>query len=218
MRYDTVIFDLDGTLLNTLDDLAAATNYALAQMGWPTRTTEEVRAFVGNGAQLLIRRAAPTQSTQQELQQCLELFKARYQAHRMDATAPYPGVMEMLEALRKKGCKLAVCSNKFDAAVKSLAQDFFPGALDAAAGENEAAGVPKKPHPAMVRQIMEALGALPAQTVYVGDADTDIDTARNAGISCVSVTWGFRDRAFLLAHGAQALINAPMELADIVEL
>lgn len=216
MRYDTVIFDLDGTLLNTLDDLAAATNYALARMGWPARTTDEVRAFVGNGAQLLIRRAAPPRSAEEELQRCLELFKARYQAHRLDATAPYPGVTEMLEALRKKGCRLAVCSNKFDAAVKELARDFFPGVMDAAAGENEAAGIPKKPHPAMVHTIMAALKAAPERTVYVGDADTDIDTARNAGIPCVSVTWGFRDRAFLLAHGAQTLIDTPMELVDII--
>ncbi len=215
MTYDTIIFDMDGTLLNTLDDLADAVNYALEQMGWPGRTTDEIRTFVGNGVQLLIDRAAPQGAAEEERRRCLECFKTRYQAHMLDKTAPYPGVVEMLKTLREKGCRLAVCSNKFDRAVKGLSQDFFPSLLDAAAGENEAGGVPKKPHPAMVHQVMAALGASPERTVYVGDADTDIDTARNAGIPCVSVTWGFRDRAFLLAHGAQTLIDTPMELVDM---
>ena len=216
LRYDTVIFDLDGTLLNTLDDLAGAVNYALEKMGWPLRTTDEVRGFVGNGVKLLIDRAAPRDSAAEELGRCLELFKARYKVHMTDKTAPYPGIPAMLDALRAGGCKLAVCSNKFDAAVKALAQDFFPGALDAAAGENEAGGIPKKPHPAMVRAIMDSLGSAPDRTVYVGDADTDIETARNGGIKCISVTWGFRDERFLREHGAQTLVHTPEELAGLI--
>lgn len=215
-RYDTLIFDLDGTLLNTLDDLADAVNYALAQMGWPAHTTDEVRGFVGNGVKLLIDRAAPQSSTPEERRRCLDLFKERYKAHMTDKTAPYPGIPDMLGALSKRGCRLAVCSNKFDAAVKALAQDFFPSALDAAAGEDEAHGIPKKPHPAMVHAIMDALGAVPERTVYVGDADTDIDTARNAGIHCISVTWGFRDEGFLRTHGAEVLAHTPEELVGLV--
>lgn len=214
-RYDAVIFDLDGTLLNTLDDLAAAVNYALAAAGLPARTTEEVRTFVGNGVKLLVHRAVPAGTSPEAEAACLAVFKERYRSHMGDKTAPYPGVVEALKALRARGCKLAVCSNKFDAAVEGLAHDYFPGLLDAAAGENEAGGVPKKPHPAMVLRVMETLGAHPARTVYVGDSDVDIDTAKNAGIPCVSVTWGFRDRAFLLAHGASVFIDRPEELLKL---
>lgn len=214
-RYDTFIFDLDGTLLNTLDDLADAANYALSQMGWPGRSVDQVRQFIGNGSQLLIARAAPEGSDEAQRARCLAIFKDYYAVHMQDKTAPYPGILETLKALRAKGCKLAVCSNKFDAAVKGLSQDYFPGLLDAAAGENEAGGVPKKPHPAMVRKIMADLKADPARTAYVGDSDTDVETARNAGIPCISVTWGFRDRAFLLEHGASTFIDRPEELLKL---
>ncbi len=214
--YNAVIFDLDGTLLNTLKDLADAVNYALRAMSWPERTADQVRQFVGNGVKLLMDRAAPAGADEPSRAKCLALFKDRYAAHMADRTAPYPGVMETLKVLRDKGCRLAVCSNKFDAAVKGLSRDYFPGLLDAAAGENEAAGVPKKPHPAMVRQLMDKLGADPARTVYVGDSDVDIETAKNAGIPCISVTWGFRSRAFLLEHGASTLIDKPEELLPLV--
>jgi len=211
-RYSAFLFDLDGTLLNTLEDLAAATNYALTQMGWPARTVEEVRQFVGNGVKLLIDRAAPADSTPEEREACLAFFKARYAAHMDDATAPYPGIPEALASLRERGCKLAVCSNKFDAAVKGLARRYFPGLLDGAVGELESAGIPKKPHPAMVDKLMEELGVKREDCVYVGDSDVDIETAKNAGLPCLSVTWGFRDRAFLLSHGATTLVDKPEEL------
>ena len=217
LRCDTVIFDLDGTLLDTLDDLMDATNHALAQLGYPARTRKEVESFVGNGVAKLMERAVPPGTGHADIARALDIFKPYYALHSKDKTAPYPGILETLRALRAKGCRLAVVSNKFDAAVKVLAQDYFPGLMDLAAGENEAEGVPKKPDPTMVLQTMTALGSTPARTVYVGDSDVDLQTAKNAGLPCISVTWGFRDRAFLLAHGAQTLINAPMELADIVE-
>ena len=146
LHYDTVIFDLDGTLLDTLEDLKNAVNHALGEMNFPARSLEEVRQFVGNGVAKLMERAVPAGTGPRETARALDLFKAYYEQHKMDTTAPYPGVMEMLKALKEKGCKLAVVSNKFDGAVKGLVSDYFPGLMDAAAGENEAGGVPKKPH------------------------------------------------------------------------
>ncbi len=218
LRCDTVIFDLDGTLLDTLDDLMDATNHALAQLGYPARTRKEVESFVGNGVAKLMERAVPPGTGHADIARALDIFKPYYALHSKDKTAPYPGILETLRALRAKGCRLAVVSNKFDAAVKVLAQDYFPGLMDLAAGENEAEGVPKKPDPTMVLQTMTALGSTPARTVYVGDSDVDLQTAKNAGLPCISVTWGFRSREFLLRHGADIFIDAPGELAELVEL
>lgn len=214
-RYDTVIFDLDGTLLNTLEDLADAVNYALTQMGWPARSLEEVRRFVGNGVANLMAQAVPAGTAPEETADCLARFRDRYAAHMADKTAPYPGILELLNTLREKGYQLAVVSNKFDAAVKGLVEDYFPGLFDAAAGESPA--TPKKPDPAMVFQAMAGLGAYGGRTVYVGDSDVDLATARNAGLDCISVTWGFRDGAFLLAHGAKTLCGTPEELLELLE-
>ena len=209
-HYHTVIFDLDGTLLDTLDDLADAVNFALTQKGWPARTREQVQVFVGNGVGKLMERAVPSGTSPRETAQALALFKEYYERHNRDKTAPYPGIPQLLDALRAKGCMTAVVSNKFDPAVKELMAHYFPGRLDAAAGEGE--GSPKKPDPAMVLRVMADLGADPAATVYVGDSDVDIATARNAGLPCISVTWGFRDRDFLLAAGADRLADTPAQL------
>ncbi len=215
-RYDAVIFDLDGTLLDTLDDLMDAVNHALAQMDFPPRSRAEVNTFVGNGVAKLMERAVPTGTAPADTTRALELFKAYYALHSKDKTAPYPGILETLKALQTGGCKLAVVSNKFDAAVKALAQDYFPGLMDLSAGENEAAGIPKKPHPAMVLKALEALDLPPERAVYVGDSDVDLETARNAGLPCISVTWGFRDRAFLAAHGAVTFIDHPSQLPALI--
>ena len=211
-RYDAVIFDLDGTLLDTLDDLMDAVNHALAQMGFPTRSRGEVQTFVGNGVAKLMERAVPTGTSPEDTARALEIFKGYYALHSKDKTAPYPGILEMLENLRAKGLKLAVVSNKFDAAVKDLAAGYFPGLMDLAAGENEGTGIPKKPHPAMVLRTLETLEIPPERAVYVGDSDVDLETAKNAGLSCISVTWGFRDRGFLLEHGAVTFVDTPQEL------
>lgn len=214
--YDAVIFDLDGTLLDTLDDLADSVNYALGELGCPLRTREEVCSFVGNGVAKLMERAVPAGTDPASAARALAVFKSHYALHSKDKTAPYPGVPDLLSALRAQGVKLAVVSNKFDAAVKALSRDYFPGFMDLAAGENEAAGVPKKPHPAMVLQTMAALEVPPSRAVYVGDSDVDLETAKNAGLPCLSVTWGFRSREFLLAHGATVFADAPMDLLPLI--
>ena len=212
--FDTIIFDMDGTLLDTLDDLTDSVNYALEQMGWPARTREEVRCFMGRGSETLMRRAAPPDAGQADLDRLLAIYKPYYAAHAKNKTAPYPGILALLNALRKRGVKTAVVSNKFDRAVKELAHVYFSDLLNAAAGEDEAQGVPKKPDPTMVTETMALLGA--TRAVYVGDTDIDLLTAANAGLPCVSVTWGFRDEDFLTTHGAATLIHTPMELLSFV--
>lgn len=178
------LFDLDGTLLNTLEDLADGTNHALASFGYPRRTLEEVRRFVGNGAANLIAQAVPAGRDPAPV---LKAFQAYYPTHCRIKTAPYPGVPEALAELRKK-YPIAIVSNKPDAAVKPLCAHYFPGIF--ALGET--AGCPRKPDPAMVRKAMEAIGV--TDCVYVGDSEVDVLTAKNAGVPCLSVLWGFRDR------------------------
>lgn len=217
LHYDTIIFDLDGTLLDTLDDLMDATNYALEQLGWPKRSKDEIRQFVGNGVAKLIERAVPAGTDAAGVKKALDIFTSYYDAHKQDKTAPYPGILDMLTALKAKGLILAVVSNKFDAAVKGLMPEYFPGLIDDAAGEAEAAGIPKKPHPAMVHAVLRSLGADPARAVYVGDSDVDLQTAKNAGLPCISVTWGFRDREFLTQHGASTFADTPEDLLSILE-
>lgn len=210
MRYKTIIFDLDGTLLNTLDDLAAATNYALAQHQLPQRTKEEVRWFVGNGIRKLIERAVPAKTPPDVQEAVYATFNTYYKAHCNDATKAYDGVMELLNMLRSAGCKTAIVSNKADYGVQELAKQYFSGALDAACGER--AGIAKKPAPDMLLAVMQKLGADKATTIYVGDSDTDIETARNAGVHCIGACWGFRGREFLEQHGATLLAETPSDI------
>lgn len=208
----TVIFDLDGTLLNTLDDLADSTNYALSKFGYPTRTIEEVRQFVGNGVAKLIERAIPDGKNNPNFEKCLSIFKENYAQNMYNKTAPYNGIIEMLSNLKSKGIKIAVVSNKFDLAVKELCKKYFEGFIDFAAGENEAQGIKKKPAPDTVLSVLNEFNFAPEDAVYVGDSDVDIMTAKNSKMPCISVTWGFRDEKFLLENGATILINAPSEI------
>lgn len=207
-----VIFDLDGTLLNTLDDLADSTNYALSKFGYPTRTIEEVRQFVGNGVAKLIERAIPEGKNNPNFEKCLAIFKENYAQNMYNKTAPYNGIIEMLSNLKSKGIKIAVVSNKFDLAVKELCKKYFEGFIDFAAGENEAQGIKKKPAPDTVISVLNKFNFAPEDAVYVGDSDVDIMTAKNSKMPCISVTWGFRDEKFLLENGATILINAPSEI------
>lgn len=216
MNYPTIIFDMDGTLLDTLGDLMDAVNHALKLHGYPTRTLDEIRRFVGNGVKLLIDRSVPAGTGEAEAAACLADFKVYYAQHMADKTAPYPGILDMLSALRSQGRKLAVVSNKFDPAVKELCPRYFPGLLHAAAGESEADGVPKKPHPAMVQRVLKELDAPASGAVYVGDSEVDLETAKNAGLPCVSVLWGFRDRDFLTAHGATVFADTPAQLLELL--
>ncbi len=207
-----VIFDLDGTLLNTLDDLADSTNYALSKFGYPTRTIEEVRQFVGNGVAKLIERAIPEGKNNPNFEKCLAIFKENYAQNMYNKTAPYNGIIEMLSYLKSKGIKIAVVSNKFDLAVKELCKKYFEGFIDFAAGENEAQGIKKKPAPDTVISVLKEFNFASEDAVYVGDSDVDIMTAKNSKMPCISVTWGFRDEKFLLENGATILINAPSEI------
>ena len=207
-----VIFDLDGTLLNTLDDLADSTNYALSKFGYPTRTIEEVRQFVGNGVAKLIERAIPDGKNNSNFEKCLSIFKENYAQNMYNKTAPYNGIIEMLSNLKSKEIKIAVVSNKFDLAVKELCKIYFDKYIDFAAGENEAQGINKKPAPDTVISVLTEFNFAPEDAVYVGDSDVDIMTAKNSHMPCISVTWGFRDEKFLLKSGATILIYAPSEI------
>lgn len=206
---DTVIFDLDGTLLNTLDDLADSVNAALTSNGLPRRTVEEVREFVGNGVYNLMVKAVGSRE-HPNFEKAFSDFKAHYAVHCMDKTAPYAGIMELLKELSAQGYKLAVVSNKFDAAVKKLNTQYFDGYIPVAIGEKE--NVRKKPAPDSVFEAMKELGSKAENTVYVGDSDVDIMTAQNAGILCISVIWGFRDEAFLAEHGAVTYAKTPEDI------
>lgn len=213
--YETVIFDLDGTLLDTLDDLTAATNAALEKFSLPQRTREEVRSFVGNGIAKLIERAVGEEGKGLQAETLAE-FKSYYAAHCADKTAPYDGILSLLRSLREKGVKTAVLSNKADFAVKSLAKTYFDGLLLAAVGENEAAGIRKKPAPDALFSVMNELSATAEKTVYVGDSDVDIQTAKNAGVACICVTWGFRDKDFLKREGGKIFVDTPAEILRYV--
>lgn len=205
-----VIFDLDGTLLDTLTDLMNAVNHALTVYGFPARTREEVRSFVGNGLAKLVSRALPNGSSTPLYADVLAETKRYYAEHCRDNTAPYAGIPEMLRELHQKGFLLGVVSNKPDAQVKALCQSDFGDLISFAAGASD--GVRMKPAPDTLLACMEALHCKPAETVYVGDSDVDIQTAANAGVPCISVLWGFRDRAFLTASGAGIFAQSPCEI------
>ncbi len=210
--YRTVIFDLDGTLLDTLDDLTASVNFALTSFALPTRTREEVRAFVGNGIAKLIARAIGYDHPRFE--EIFQTFREHYGAHCKDKTKEYDGITPLLVALKAQGVQTAVVSNKADFAVKKLAADYFPTLLQEAVGENEAAGIAKKPAPDSLLAVMKNLSAEKKTTVYVGDSEVDIQTAKNAGVECISVLWGFKDEAFLKANGAKTLVSKPWEILE----
>ena len=190
MKTRLVIFDLDGTVLNTLDDLANAVNYALDRHGFPTHSVDTIRTFIGNGVANLIRRAAPAETGDDECARMLAEFKAYYAEHINVLTKPYPGIPEMLAALRAAGLRIGINSNKYDAALQSLCLSHFPGLYDLAAGESDV--TPKKPDPTAALRMMEALGVSPEETIYVGDSGVDLNTAKNAGCRAAWVSWGFR--------------------------
>ena len=212
MTYRTYIFDLDGTLLDTLADLAASVNYALHTHGMPARSIDDVRRFVGNGVRLLMERAVPNGAANPQFDDAFTTFRQHYMQHSLDTTRPYPGISESLAALRARGCRIAVVSNKMMAATQELCHHFFPDVVEVAIGEHEAEGIRKKPAPDTVFAALKSLGVGKEGAVYVGDSDVDISTARNAGIPCISVLWGFRNRDFLLHHGATTFVAAPEEL------
>ena len=214
--YKTVVFDLDGTLLNTIDDLADAGNRVCAARGWPQHTVEEYKYFVGNGIPKLVERFSPPQArTPDQLADTLAAFQADYGAHLRDKTAPYPGIPALLARLKAAGVQLAVFSNKADPLARQVVADYFDAALfDAVRGALP--GVPTKPAPQGTLALMQAIGADPAATIYVGDSNVDVDTAHNAGLPCCGVLWGFRTRQELTDAGAEHLAADAEELWNVI--
>ena len=210
-----VIFDLDGTLLNTLADLREAANASLAKRGLPPRTLDEIRQFVGNGVRNLMKRCLPPESSDTEVDAALADFKAYYAVHLCEQTVPYDGIPELLVTLRERGVRLAVLSNKLDAASKQLMEHYFPqGTFSMVFGER--AGIPRKPDPTSCREIMQELGVAAEDVLYVGDSGVDMQTAHNAGLYAVGVTWGFRSREVLMDNGADTLIDTPEQLLTLL--
>ena len=237
--YNALIFDLDGTLLDTLRDLADSVNHALRQYGMPEHSVDDVRRFVGNGVRKLMERAVPEGTQNPLFDDVFAAFRHYYMAHSLDTTRPYDGIPELLQELKLRGCKMAVVSNKMMAATQELVAHFFPE-IEVAIGEHEAEGIRKKPAPDTVREALRQLSPLtpcplslspvaklpncsllaiashPSSVVYIGDSDVDLETARNSGLPCISVLWGFRDRAFLEAHGATVFAEHPSDILTII--
>ena len=204
------VYQQDGTLISSLHDLAASCNYALKLNGMPERTLEEVRMFVGNGVKKLMERAVPGGLENEKFEKTLQDFRKHYMVHNMDNTKPYPDVMEMLEELKNRGKNIAVVSNKFYAATQEICRHFFGDLVDVAIGERE--NIKKKPAPDTVNEALRQLHADRERAVYIGDSDVDVMTAKNSGMPCISVLWGFRDHDFLLAHGASILVSSPLQI------
>ncbi len=215
MMAQTYIFDLDGTLLDTLADLAASVNYALRTHHMPEHSLDDVRRFVGNGVRLLMIRAIPDGEQNPQFEAAFQTFREHYMAHSLDTTHPYDGIPELLAELKARGKRLAVVSNKFYAATQELCRHFFPDTIEVAIGEHEAEGIKKKPAPDTVIEALRQLGVTKENAVYVGDSDVDIATARNSGLPCISVLWGFRDRDFLTEKGATTFVEAPSDILDL---
>ena len=212
---NTVIFDMDGTVLDTLSDLAGAINHELSRYHMPQRTENEVRSFVGNGIRVALKLAATEGTTDEVLDDMVADFRTYYDAHCLDNTKPYEGITELMKSLSEKGCKLGIVSNKIDPAVKELSDRFFKEYVSVAIGEKP--GINRKPAPDTVRKAMKELGSSKEETVYVGDSEVDVLTAKNTGIPCISVLWGFRDRDYLKENGATTFADAPSEILDLIK-
>lgn len=214
MKYNTIIFDLDGTLLNTLDDLRDSLNAILLHKGYKPRSLEEVKRFVGNGVRQLVRLSVPEDCSEDEVDLILKEFKIHYKNNMQNKTRPYNGIMELLLDLNRYNYKIAIVSNKFDTAVKELAQTYFGNLITVAIGETEE--IRRKPAPDSILAAVHELGSDLKYAVMVGDSETDVRTAKNAGITCIAVTWGFRCREVLRAEGADYIIDTPRELLTII--
>ena len=214
MKYQLAIFDLDGTLLNTLEDLADSTNYVLSLHGYPVRTLEEVRRFVGNGIRRLIEQAVPEGVGTEIVDTLFEEFMPHYQEHCADKTRPYDGVIALLQSLKQQGIRLAVVSNKADDAVKELCDNYFPNLLEVSAGER--VGIRRKPAPDTVNEVLKLLQIERERAVYIGDSEVDVATARNAEIDCVAVDWGFRDKDCLQKAGAKVIVSTTKQVEEYI--
>lgn len=214
MMPEALIFDLDGTILDTLGDLSNSVNFALTKNGLPLRSQEEVRSFVGNGIRLLVERSVPENTSDEVVENCFKDFKAHYKDNSAVLTKAYDGIEELLEQVRDKGIKTAVVSNKADFAVQTLVEKYFKELFHYSAGEKE--GIRRKPYPDSVISAMEHLGVRKENCIYIGDSDVDIETARNSGLRCICVTWGFRNEDFLRSFSPDFIVSSPEEILDII--
>ncbi len=207
--YKAVIFDLDGTILNTLDDLYYSTNYALEQYNLKKRTYEEIRCFVGNGVRVLIEKAVGKEY-QHLVEDVIKRFKNHYKDHSLDHIREYDEIKELLYELKRKGLKLAVVTNKFNLAAQDIVKEYFPGIFDIVIGETKELN--RKPHPDMCNYVLKELGINSSDALYVGDSDVDIMTAKNANLKCISCSWGFRTKDELFSSGANIIIDNPFDI------
>lgn len=214
MKYKAVIFDMDGTILNTLEDLKNATNYSLRQFGMPERSLEEVRMFVGNGIRKLVERAVPSGTSEEKIAQVLDVFLEYYEIHSADNTSPYPGILELVEKLKKSGIKTAVSTNKADVPAQELGRKYFNGIFDLIVGQQD--GLKVKPAPDSVNKILSILDIQKKDAIYIGDSDVDVQTAKNSGLDFIGVSWGFRGREFLEKNGAKNIVDNANEILDLV--
>lgn len=215
-KYEAVIFDLDGTLLNTLEDLTDSVNAALAAWHYPEKTIEQIRTYVGNGIRNLIRRCVAGGEENSDFERIFQTFKEHYRLHCKDKTKPYDGIMELLGAMKADGIKMAIVSNKADFAVKELNEYYFKEFDMAAVGERE--GIARKPAPDSVLFALQELGVQKDRAVYIGDSEVDVKTAANANIPCISVLWGFREKRLLKEHGAEYFAETADEIWGLLEL
>ena len=213
-KYDTVLFDLDGTLLDSLEDMKDSVNHVMREFGFPEHTTEEIRTFVGNGIRRLIERSVPEDTDPRTCEAALKVYRSYYNDHCMIKTKPYDGVPELLAALKKEGFAMAIVSNKNEEAVEEMREHYFGDLVPLAFGQSDA--VPKKPDPSMVYAAADRLGIPKERCIYVGDSEVDIETAKNAGIDCITCLWGFREKEFLLAEGARVLAEAAEDILRVV--
>lgn len=209
MKYNTVIFDLDGTLLDTLDDLTDSVNYAMSAMGWPLRDRRDVRLFLGNGIKRLMELCSPQGISEEEFNEAFALFKGYYEVHNQDKTVPYKGVVEVMAHFKEQGIKMAIVSNKVHDAVLALRDKFFPY-VEVAIGDMP--GMARKPEPDSCYKALELLGSTKEESVYIGDSEVDLLTAKNSGLDCITVLWGFRDKDYLVENGATTFVETPIEL------
>jgi haloacid dehalogenase superfamily, subfamily IA, variant 3 with third motif having DD or ED/haloacid dehalogenase superfamily, subfamily IA, variant 1 with third motif having Dx(3-4)D or Dx(3-4)E len=215
MNYDTVIFDLDGTLVNTLEDLAESVNAVLKSEGYQKRTIGEIQSFIGNGVQMLMTRSLPKGSPEKEIMRCLDLFRDAYRKNMFSKTIPYENVADTLKLLKEKEFKIGVVSNKRDEETKNICSFFFGQNIDVAIGDNHIRK--KKPAPDNVFAALKELDSKQEKAIFVGDSNVDVETAKNADLICIGVTWGYRSRENLLDAGADFIIDIPSQLVPLIE-
>lgn len=214
MKYELIVFDMDGTILDTLEDLKNSMNHTLKLHNMPERTLDEIRSFVGNGIRKLIERAVMPETSAEQIDVIHKDFMKHYEIHCADFTSPYDGINDLIKELRNRGYKTAVVSNKADGAVQDLCVQYFPGLFDLAIGERPE--IAKKPAPDMVNLALDKLNVSKEKSVYIGDSDVDVATARNSKLDMIAVDWGFRTREFLIEQGAETIVSKPEEILELV--